>query len=67
LLGKLQDQCDGAQKRVQNVRLTVAAVLVALVAGFWLGWAAGRFVAQDRCLDAGGSWNDALGSCRFAK
>jgi hypothetical protein len=36
------------------------------MAGVWLGWTAGEFVAQDRCLDAGGgSWNPDTRFCGF--
>ena len=47
---------------------TVAFCLLSAMAGAWLGWTASEFVAQDRCLDAGGgSWNAESRFCQFAK
>jgi hypothetical protein len=47
---------------VQRVKLVIAGVgILALVA---VGvYALGRFVARDKCLDAGGTWNGAKGLC----
>ena len=44
---------------------TIAVAVISLAAGFWLGWSESKFVAQDRCLDAGGAWNYAGGVCTF--
>ena len=38
-------------------------LLAALGAGAWLGWEAREFVLVDRCLDAGGAWDERTG-CR---
>ena len=46
-------------------RLTLLLTAMALLAALWIGWLAHGFVAQDRCLDAGGSWISDLGSCDF--
>jgi hypothetical protein len=47
---------------------TVALCVLSAIAGVWLGWNASGFIAQDRCLDAGGgSWNPETRYCEFAE
>ena len=47
---------------------TVIFCVLSAIAGVWLGWNASEFIAQDRCLDAGGgSWNPETRYCEFAE
>jgi hypothetical protein len=47
---------------VKFLKLVAAAALAA-----WLGSAARGCLEVDRCLDAGGRWDDASGSCDGAR
>ncbi|CCA91804.1 MULTISPECIES: hypothetical protein [unclassified Novosphingobium] len=42
-----------------------ARVITLLLLGAVGGWQAHNLWATDRCLDAGGAWNDALGVCNL--
>jgi hypothetical protein len=46
-------------------RLLVGTILLLVVAIVTIGYGV-AFVAQDRCLDAGGRWDDATGVCSGA-
>jgi len=43
--------------------LSAAVLLLTFVTGFWLGWQANSFIAQDACLDRGGAWNPDARGC----
>lgn len=49
-------------------RVTVLLCVLSGLAGVWLGWNASSFIAQDRCLDAGGGeWDPKRRLCVFAR
>ncbi|HEX8525811.1 hypothetical protein [Allosphingosinicella sp.] len=48
-------------------RLTLLFVaIILLIVGAAAGWTVRGFFAQDRCLDSGGAWDEALDSCSGA-
>lgn len=49
------------RRRLLGFALCVA--IAGIMAGFWLGWQANGFIAQDRCLDRGGSWDGDARTC----
>ena len=58
----------GARNGAQPVRRValMAAIAVAIAASAWFAWFLqhSRFMEIDRCLDAGGAWDDEQDACR---
>lgn len=49
----------------KNKRILVVVVVLAL--GFWATWWLKGFIAEDRCMDAGGVWNAKAMTCVGAR
>lgn len=45
------------------IGFVLGLALFGVAVGFWLGWQASGFIAQDRCLDRGGAWNGDARTC----
>jgi hypothetical protein len=61
VLGHFSSSKSGAVALFTGAALVLAIVVVA---AYSLG---GRFLAQDRCLDAGGRWSGSDGKCEGAR